>query len=88
MSRRDKRLERVRANMRAVHAEQLRALLEDHGFVCRRTADGHLCRHGSGMTVQFAVTHGGREKAGLVRPSYVKAAIRTIDALAAEEDES
>lgn len=87
MSKRQKRLERIRQNPHNVSLEDLRTILEDFGFIYRQTVGSHYT---------FSYTIAGQTKLFVVpfkRPIktvYVKRAIKLIDALIQEqgEDES
>jgi predicted RNA binding protein YcfA (HicA-like mRNA interferase family) len=84
MSKRRKRLERIRQNPNDVSLEELRHILEDYGFVYRRTVGSHYT---------FNYVLGGQTRLFVVpfrrpvKPVYVKRAIKLIDALIEEMSE-
>jgi predicted RNA binding protein YcfA (HicA-like mRNA interferase family) len=84
MSKRRKRLERMRENPNAVSLEDLRRILEDYGFEYRRTVGSHYTFNYtlSGQTRLFVVPF--RRP---VKPVYVKRAIKLIDAIVEEMGE-
>jgi predicted RNA binding protein YcfA (HicA-like mRNA interferase family) len=75
MSRRDKLLERIRANPHRVSFRDLATVLEWHGFELRRTRGSHhLFKRGqNSITVVFRKPY--------VHPRAVKEALALIDAL-------
>jgi len=82
-----KSLDRLRRHPKSVRTSNLTAALEEAGFECRRTPNGHwLCRHlETGEMVSFAEPHGKGDS--FVKPVYVRRAIQAIDALEAEDDD-
>lgn len=80
MSKRKKRLQRIRQNPKNVSFEDLRQLLEDYGFVLERSSGSH---HSfkvqiKGETILFVVPY--RRP---VKPNYVKDALLLIEELEA-----
>ena len=84
MSKRDKRLERVRRNPKNVSLDKLRLLLEDYGFQYQGTTGSHYT---------FSYTLGGETKLFTVpfrRPVkrvYVELALKLIDRIIEEQGE-
>ena len=84
MSKRKKRLERIRQNPNNVSLEDLRGVLEDYGFIYKQTVGSHYT---------FTYYLGGQRKVFVVpfrRPvkrDYVKHAIRLIDQIIMEQGE-
>jgi len=87
MSKRKKRLERLRQNPNNVSLDGLRRVLEDYGFEYRQTVGSHYTFTYilEGETLLFVVPF--RRP---VKPVYVKRAIKLIDQIIEEqgEDES
>jgi predicted RNA binding protein YcfA (HicA-like mRNA interferase family) len=87
LSKRQKRLERIRQNPHNVSLEALRQVLEDYGFEYRQTVGSHYTfgYKLSGQTKLFVVPFKRP-----VKMVYVKRAVKLIDALIQEqgEDES
>jgi len=83
MSKRKKRLEKLRRNPKNVRPEELDGILQDFAFTPDFSAGWHVTyRHSSGARVTVAA-HGQHV------PSYiVKQALKAIDALTIDEDES
>ncbi len=85
MSKRQKRLERLRQNPNNVTLADLRRVLEDYGFVYRQTVGSHYT---------FSVSIGGTTKLLVVpfrRPVkaiYIKKALELIDQVIAAEEEA
>lgn len=76
MSKREKRLQRLRQNPNNVSFEELRQVLEDHGFVLERSSGSHRIfqlRVGD-ETILFVVPY--RKP---IKPIYVKDAVGLID---------
>ena len=84
MSRRQKRLERIRRNPNNVSLADLRSVLEDYGFEHRRTSGSHYT---------FAYVLGGVTRLFTVpfrrpiKPIYVRQALHIIDQIAQEQGE-
>lgn len=84
MSKRRKRLERIRQNPNNVSLDSLRRVLEDYGFVYRQTVGSHYT---------FTYILAGETKLFVVpfrrplKPVYVKRAVRLIDAIIQEQGE-
>jgi predicted RNA binding protein YcfA (HicA-like mRNA interferase family) len=84
MSKRKKRLERLRRNPKNVRPEELDSVLKEFGFIPDFSAGSHVAyRHPSGVRITVAA-HGQHV------PSYiVKQALKAIDMLAInDEDET
>lgn len=85
MSKRKKRLERIRQNPNNVSLNDLRRVLEDYGFEYKQTIGSHFT---------FSYVLYGETKLFVVpfkRPVqfvYVKRALRVIDQIIEEQDES
>lgn len=85
MTKREKRLQRIRDNPKNVTLEELRIVLEEHGIIYRKTVGSHF-------TFSYVVE--GQTKLLVVpfkrpiKPVYVKKALQVIDAILAERDES
>lgn len=81
MSKRRKRLERIRQNPNNVTLDALRRVLEDYGFQFKQTVGSHYT---------FSVMIGGQTKLLVVpfrrpvKPVYVKKALKLIDQIIAE----
>lgn len=76
MSKREKRLQKLRNNIRNVSFEQLQQVLEDHGFTLQRSSGSH---HSFGVMIKgeyrlFVVPYRKPVKA-----VYIKAALELID---------
>lgn len=84
MSKRRKRLERIRQNPNNVSLDNLRRVLEDYGFEYRQTVGSHytFSYELSGQTKLFVVPF--RRP---VKPVYVKRAIKLIDEIIEEQGE-
>lgn len=84
MSKRRKRLERIRQNPNNVSLDNLRRVLENYGFEYRQTVGSHYT---------FSYELGGQTKLFVVpfrrpvKPVYVKRAIRLIDEIVEEQGE-
>lgn len=84
MSKRKKRLERLRQNPNNVSLDDLRRVLEDYGFEYKQTVGSHYT---------FTYYLGGQRKVFVVpfrRPikhDYVKNAIKLIDQISLEQGE-
>lgn len=84
MSKRKKRLERLRQNPNNVSLDELRQVLEDYGFEYKQTVGSHYT---------FTYYLGGQRKVFVVpfrRPvkrDYVKNAIKLIDQISLEQGE-
>ena len=83
MSKREKRLQKIRQNPRNVSFEDLRQVLEDHGFVVDRQSGSHY---------QFRATFGNETwrltipfRRPHVKTPYVKASLQAIDEIIALE---
>jgi hypothetical protein len=82
MSRRQKRLERIRQNPKNVSVADLRLVLEDYGFEYRKTVGSH-----------YTFTYLLEDKIHLfvvpfrrpVKPVYVKRALKIIDHIIQEQ---
>ncbi len=81
MTKREKRLQRIRQNPKNVSFEDLRQVLEDHQFVLERSAGSHF---------QFYAEVGGKLyrlsvpfKRPFIMAVYVKRALQVIDEIAA-----
>lgn len=87
MTRGDKLAETVRQRPRSVRTDELRRLLESHGFAVRRTGGGHWVAHHPerGLDVHFAEPHGQGDR--FVKIGYVRKVLRAIDQLAEAEDD-
>ena len=81
MTKREKRLQRMRQNPRNVSFETLRKVLEDYGFVLQRSSGSHW---------SFSVQIGVRLRLLVVpyrkpvKPVYIREAIKLIDEIQAE----
>jgi predicted RNA binding protein YcfA (HicA-like mRNA interferase family) len=84
MSKRKKRLERLRQNPKNVSFDQLRQVLEDFGFILRRSSGSHFSFSVEikGETTLFVVPYNKPIKA-----KYVKDALELIDELLLEVNE-
>ena len=84
MSKRRKRLERIRQNPKNVSLDELRHVLEDYGFEYRQTVGSHHI---------FSYFLGGQSKLLVVpfkrplKPIYVKRALKVIDQIIQERGE-
>lgn len=84
MSRRQKRLERIRQNPNNVSLADLQTVLEDYDFEYRRTSGSHYT---------FTYELGGETRLFTVpfrrpvKPVYVKQALRIIDQIVQEQGE-
>jgi predicted RNA binding protein YcfA (HicA-like mRNA interferase family) len=84
MSKRSKRLERIRQNTNSVNLADFRRILEDYGFVFRRSEGSHHT---------FDVVIRGKRRILTVpfrkpiKPVYVKRALQWIDEIIAEKGE-
>lgn len=84
MSKRKKRLERIRQNPNNVSLEDLRKVLDDYGFEYRQTVGSHYT---------FTVKINGEDKLLVVpyrRPVkliYVKKALKLIDQIIEEQED-
>ena len=81
MSKRKKRLQRIKANPKNVSFDDLRTLLEDYGFVLERSSGSH---HSfkveiNGEYVLFVLPY--RRP---VKPNYVKDAVKLIEEIEAQ----
>ncbi len=82
MSKRKKRLERIRQNPNNVSLEALRQVLEDYGFEYKQTVGSHY---------SFSVVIGGRVRLLVVpfrrpvKPIYVRKALKLIAQIIAEQ---
>lgn len=82
MSKREKRLERIRQNPNSVSLDDLRRVLEDFGFEHRNTSGSHFT---------FSYTIGSETKLFTVpfnrpiKPIYVKQALKLIDRMIQEQ---
>ncbi len=85
MSKRQKRLQRIRQNPKNVSLDDLRSVLEDYGFEYQRTVGSHYTFSYmlSGETKIFVVPFERPVKA-----IYVKRAIKLIDQIIEEQGES
>jgi predicted RNA binding protein YcfA (HicA-like mRNA interferase family) len=83
LSKRKKRLEKLRRNTKNVRLEELNAVLGDFGFTPDFTAGSHTTyRHVSGARVTVAVH-------GAVVPAYiVKQALKAIDSVSESDDDN
>jgi len=85
VSKRQKRLERLRQNPKNVSLDELQQVLEDYGFVFRQAVGSHYT---------FSVVIGGTNKVLVVpfhRPVksiYIKRALVLIDQVVAEQAEA
>ena len=84
MSKRRKRLERLRQNPKNVSLEDLRTVLEDFGFEYKQTVGSHYT---------FSYMLDDQEKVLVVpfnrplKPVYVKRALKIIDQMIEEQDD-
>jgi predicted RNA binding protein YcfA (HicA-like mRNA interferase family) len=84
MSKRRKRLERIRQNPNNVLLDELRRVLEDYGFKYKQTVGSHYT---------FSYRLGGQTRLFVVpfrrpvKPIYIRRAIKLIDAILAEQGE-
>ena len=84
MSKRQKRLERIRQQPNNVSLDDLRRVLEDYGFEYRQTVGSHYT---------FSYVVGGQTKLFVVpfrrpvKPVYVKRALKLIDRIIEERGE-
>jgi predicted RNA binding protein YcfA (HicA-like mRNA interferase family) len=81
MSKREKRLQRIKQNPKNVSFDDLRALLEDYGFVLERSSGSHhsFKAEMGGESVLFVVPY--RRP---VKPIYVKEALMLIEEIEAQ----
>jgi predicted RNA binding protein YcfA (HicA-like mRNA interferase family) len=85
MSKRKKRLERLRKNPKVVTIEQLRQVLEDHGFILKRIKGSHylfeieLEGENRTLTIPVHTPH--------IKVVYIKQSLQLIDTLASAEEE-
>jgi hypothetical protein len=84
MSKRQKRLERIRQNPNNVSLADLRTVLEDYSFEYKKTVGSHYT---------FAYELGGETKLFVVpfrlpvKPIYIKQALRIIDQIIQDRNE-
>jgi len=84
MSKRKKRLDRIRQNPNNVSLEDLRLVLEDYGFEYKQTVGSHYT---------YTVNIGGQRKLFVVpyrrpvKPIYVRRALKLIDQIIEEQSE-
>ncbi len=84
MSKRRKRLERIRQNPTNVSLDDLRHVLEDYGFEHKQTVGSHYT---------FRYVLGGQTKVLVIpfkrplKPIYVKRTIKLIDQIIQEQEE-
>lgn len=84
MSKRKKRLERIRQNPNNVSLNDLRLVLEDYGFEYKQSVGSHYT---------FSYVLGGQTKLFVVpfrrpvKPIYVKRALKLIDQIIEEQGE-
>jgi predicted RNA binding protein YcfA (HicA-like mRNA interferase family) len=79
MSRKEKRLALLRASQKGWRYDELRTILEEHGFQTSTTGTSHrVFKHPSGARVGL-VDSGS----GTVLPVYAKEVLKAIDALTA-----
>ena len=84
MSKRKKRLERIRQNPKNVSLDDLRLVLEDYGFEYKQTVGSHYTfSYILGGQVELFVVPFRRP----VMPVYVKRAIKLIDQIIEEQGE-
>jgi predicted RNA binding protein YcfA (HicA-like mRNA interferase family) len=82
MSKKDKRLDKARANPQNVTFDELDTLLKQYRFdLARVTGSHHQYRHKSGAKLSIP-KHGS-----LVKKVYVEQAIEAIDGLGEDEDD-
>ena len=85
MSKRRKRLERIRQNPTNVSLDELRHVLEDYGFEYKQTVGSHytfrygLCGQTNVLVVPFRRP---------LKPIYVKRAVKLIDQMIQEQGDS
>lgn len=84
MSKREKRLQRIRQNPRNVAFRDLQAVLEDYGFVLDRTSGSHHSFIGIIQGVQVMLTV---PLAHPLKAVYVKMALDLIDQIDTVPDE-
>jgi len=84
LSRREKRLQKIRQNPKNVSFDDLKQLLQDYGFELRRvTGSHHIFEYTlEGERLKFIVPFGRP-----VKPYYIKEAIRIIGLMAQRESE-
>jgi predicted RNA binding protein YcfA (HicA-like mRNA interferase family) len=84
LSRREKRLQKIRQNPKNVAFDDLNQLLQDYGFELRRvTGSHHIFEYNlEGEQLKFIVPFGRP-----VKPYYIKEAIRIIDLIAQSDSE-
>jgi predicted RNA binding protein YcfA (HicA-like mRNA interferase family) len=82
MSKREKRLEKIRQNPKDVSFEELRQVLEDHGFTLESVAGSHHNFKRRVKTETFKITIPYHKP---IKSFYVKQAIKAIDAILALE---
>ncbi len=84
MSKRQKRLERIRQNPNNVSLADLRTVLEDYGFEYKKTVGSHYT---------FTYEFGGETRLFVVpfrrpvKPIYIKQALRIIDQIIQDRNE-
>lgn len=84
MSKRKKRLERIRQNPKNVSFEELRQVLEDYGFVLDRVVGSHYSFKRMQNSSLFVLPY--RKPA--VKVVYVKKALQLIDTLGEDQDDN
>ena len=84
MSKRQKRLDRIRQNPKNVSLENLRRVLEDYGFEYKRTVGSHytFCYTVGGETKLFTVPFKRP-----VKTVYVRRALKLIDLIIEEQEQ-
>jgi hypothetical protein len=80
MTKRQKRLERIRQNPKTVTFEELRQVLEDHWFILGRSVGSHhhFRAEVGADTYHLSVPY----KRPYIKPAYVKQALEMIDIIA------
>jgi predicted RNA binding protein YcfA (HicA-like mRNA interferase family) len=83
MSKRRKRLERMKNNPRTVSFDELRAILDDYGFEMMRSSGSHFTFKVmiNGQWVSLVIPF-----ARPIKHNYVKEAIRLIEEVSAESE--
>ena len=79
MTKRDKRLQRIRRNPKNVSFEALRQVLEDHGFTLERVSGSHHMFRAASLDQVWVLNVPLRKPH--VKLAYVLEALRAIDAI-------
>lgn len=82
MSRKEKRLAQLRASQKGWRYDELRTILEEHGFETSTAGTSHrVFKHPSGLRVGLVDTG-----SGTVLPVYAKEVLKAIDSLGGPAD--